>query len=557
MHGFVSRCSFLLLLMLSACWQLSAQSDNIVTPQAITAPLQQSNIGKILFTAKSIPVADLKEADVLTSYELTNKSNLFITVFMGNSLTNYLHKTAPTLTVDELTSSGNYQFSLYVDDRLIYSSNLHPGAPYATIKNTETVLSKPLINNENPGGLWSQSYWSRFLINGGDSALTEGKHLLKMEIRPYIQQPNITLETGGLIATGQLELLVKRKPVIDLSAVHLSAVKAYNGLPVSTAAFDRDKIKALKGNIEEGVFKSITSIIIIKNGALLLEEYFNGAGRDSLHDVRSVGKSFASTLTGIAQNDGYLKNEAQPLSAFYSLSSYANNAPEKSAVSIKDLLTMSAVFDGDDNDPNSPGNEENMYPTENWVKFALDLPVNKTRRPGEWHYFTAGVVLLGDILNKKVPGGLERYADQKLFQPLGITHYQWEYTPQGVVNTAGGIQMNALDFAKYGQLYQNNGMWQGKQIIPAAWVRKTFTRHTSIPGRNDEYYGYLFWNKTFKVDGKGYEAFYCVGNGGNYIFIFKEVPLVVVVTATAYGAYYAHPQVAKMMEEYILPAVVH
>jgi CubicO group peptidase (beta-lactamase class C family) len=544
-----------ILLFLFCSLQSFGQTSDIVKNNGITSPLHQANIGKIIFTDKAIPVTNLKATDFLTSYDLTNKSNLFITVFMGNSLTNYLHQLAPGLSIEALTKTGNYQFCLYVDGYLIYQSNLHPGAPLPKIKNTETTISKPLINNGNPGAWWSQSFWNRFMLNGGDSVLTDGKHLLRMEIRPYIQ--GIVLKTGDLIASGQLTLQVKRKPKIDISSIQLSAIKPYNGFPISTDTFDHNKIKELKGNIDEAVFKNITSLIVIKNGKLLIEEYFNGSDRDSLHDVRSVGKSFSSTLTGIAEHDGYLKNEDQTLKEFYNLKSYANYSPEKDNTSIKDLLTMSSVFDGNDEDDRSPGNEENMYPTPNWVKFALDLPVDTVRTKGEWHYFTAGVILLGDILNKSVPDGLENYAAKKLFQPLGITHYKWLHTPQGVINTAGGIQMSALDFAKYGQLYKNEGKWNGKQIIPAAWVNKTFTKYKLIPGRNQEFYGYLFWNKTYNVNGKEYETFYCAGNGGNSIFIFKDVPLVIVVTATAYGASNAHTQVDKMIENYVLPAVLN
>jgi CubicO group peptidase (beta-lactamase class C family) len=113
-----------------------------------------------------------------------------------------------------------------------------------------------------------------------------------------------------------------------------------------------------------------------------------------------------------------------------------------------------------------------------------------------------------------------------------------------------------LDFAKYGQLYKNEGTWNGKQLIPKAWIHKTFTKQQQIGGRNNEFYGYLFWNKSFQVKNKGYEAFYCAGNGGNYIIVFKDQPLVIVVTATAYGQFYAHSQVNKMITDYILPAVI-
>lgn len=217
---------------------------------------------------------------------------------------------------------------------------------------------------------------------------------------------------------------------------------------------------------------------------------------------------------------------------------------------------MSSEFDGNDDDPNSPGNEENMYPTDDWVKFALDLPMDTLKYKGQWHYFTVGVMLLGSTLNSLVPGGMDSYADTKLFAPLGITNYRWQYTPQHVVSTAGGIRMNALDFAKYGQLYKNGGKWNGTQLIPREWINKTFTKQLPITGRPGEYYGYLFWNKTYHVNGKNYETYYCSGNGGNKIFVFKNQPLVVVITATAYGAGYAHTQADKMMQQYILPAVL-
>jgi CubicO group peptidase (beta-lactamase class C family) len=391
--------------------------------------------------------------------------------------------------------------------------------------------------------------------NGGDSVLTEGGHFLKMEIRPYVQT-TAGLKVGELIASGTLNLKVKRIPVIDLSKIRLTPVKPYDGFEVSSEKYDTSLIKRLKGNIDKGVFKKISSVIVIKNGKLLIEEYFNGETRDSLHDPRSAGKSFTSTITGIAESEGYLKSEDQRLKEFYDIRSYENYSSDKENVTLRDLLTMSSVFFGSDDDYSSPGNEENMYPAPDWVKFTLNLPVNLQKPKGEWHYFTAGVVLLGDILNNTVPGGLEKYAGDKLFTPLGITSYQWQYTPQNVPNTAGGIRMNALDFARYGQLYKNMGRWNGKQIIPEAWVEKTFTKHKSIPGRTNEYYGYLFWNKTYMVKDKAYETYYCAGNGGNKIYIFTDQPLVIVITATAYGASYAHSQEDKMMTDYILPAVV-
>jgi CubicO group peptidase (beta-lactamase class C family) len=530
-----------------------AQVADIVQTDGIKTSLQKNNIGKVFFTDKKIDNETLKEEDFLKTYTLTNKSDLFFIAYFDNSLTNYKHRLAPELANDSLNKIGNYQFTLFVDNKEIYRSNLIPGAPYANIQDKETFLNRPFIDNKSGQGSWSESFWNRFLRYGGDSILTDGKHTLRMEIRPYIK--TAVLKTGELIASGELVMQVARNTTIDISNIKLNKVIPYKGFSVSKETFDTEKIRALKGAINEGVFKKVNSIIVIKNGKLLIEEYFNGENRNTLHNPRSVGKSFASTLIGKAINEGYIKNENQPLKDFYQLTGFQNFSIPKENTTLEDLLTMSSGFEGNDDDFKSPGNEENMYPTNDWVKFALDLPFQENLK-NKWHYFTAGVVLLGDILNKSVPNGLEKYADEKLFKPLGITNYQWQYTPQHVPNTAGGIQMNALDFAKYGQLYKNNGIWNNQQILPKEWVEKTFTKQRQIVNRDNEYYGYLFWNRNFKANNTLHEAFYCAGNGGNYILVFKNQPLVIVITASAYGQSYAHPQVTKMLSEYILPAVI-
>jgi CubicO group peptidase (beta-lactamase class C family) len=376
---------------------------------------------------------------------------------------------------------------------------------------------------------------------------------LRMEIRPYVHID--TIKVGQLIASGELSIEVARNVKIDVTKIKLNRITPYSGIAISNESFNKEKIKQLKGAIDEGVFKKINGIVVLKNGKILIEEYFNGENRNSLHDPRSVGKSFTSTLTGIAISEGFIKNDTQAISEFYKLSQFQNFSPAKGNTTIKDLLTMSSGFDGNDEDVSSVGNEENMYPTQDWVKFTLDLPFRSAIKE-RWHYFTAGVILLGDIINKSVPNGLEKYADERLFKPLGITNYKWQYTPQNVPNTAGGIQMNALDFAKYGQLYKNLGIWDKRQILPKDWIEKSFTKQKQIIGRDNEYYGYLFWNKTFKAKNKSYEAFYCAGNGGNYILVFKNEPLVIVITASAYGQPYAHSQVTEMLSNYLLPAII-
>ncbi|RVU00918.1 class C beta-lactamase-related serine hydrolase [Mucilaginibacter limnophilus] len=517
---------------------------------AFTIVQAQNKTGSILFYTDEVKLTE-KPVAGLHKMDLTNKSNLFIKVSLAKPLTAYLSELAPHLDKDSLSKVGNYQFNFFVDDKLIYHTELIPGAPRPIQQQKDTVWTKPLIDNQHEGAWWSQSAWNRFIYNGGDSALTDGPHTLRIEFRPYVKTPKLI--TGNIIAEGTLELLVKRKPEINLANTKLSPVKPYNDLAVSKEKFNIDTIKKLRAYIEANVFRHITSVVALKNGKILFEEYFNGATRDSLHDVRSVGKTFASALTGVALRDGYVKSVMQTLGEFYDLKAYNNYSAAKNKVTLKELLTMSSRFNGDDDDATSPGNEENMYPTDDWAKFTLDLPMDTINYKGQWHYFTSGVMLLGSTLDKVVPDGLDKYADKKLFKPLNITKYQWVYTPQHVPSTAGGIRMNALDFAKFGQLYANKGSWNGTQILPEGWVSESLSHQLPITGRKSEYYGYLFWNKTYRANNKDYEAYYCSGNGGNKIFVFND--LVVVITATAYGTGYAHKQADTMIENFILPAV--
>lgn len=541
----------LLLIFIFSFYFYQGQSKNIIDAEKIENPIQKKYSGKIVFLTQNTALENLKDSDFLSSLVFQENGDLGIHAFFDNSLVNYLHQLEPSWTIDELLKTGNYQFSFYVDGKLIYKENLNTGAGTSDQKKFKTTLRIPLLSSKNEDS-WGRYLWMRFyMAHNGIDALTAGNHILKIEIKPYLNTS--TIKTGSVVAEGQINLTVPSQN-IPAQQIALQPIQSNSGWKVSQEKINTETIRNLNKKIAENRFKNITGIVIIKEGKLLLEEYFNGSGRDSLQDTRSVGKSFSSALMGIAIKDGYLKSENQNLKEFYDLKPFKNYASQKDNVTIKSLLTMSSGFDGNDENYESPGNEENMYPTENWIKFILDLPMTENTIGKNWSYFTAGVVLTGDILDKKVPQGLEKYADKKLFQPLGITNYKWQFTPQQKPSLAGGLRMKALDFAKFGQLYKNNGVWNGKTILSKDWIKKSFTNYfTDNP--DFEGYGYLFWRKVYTVGNSRYEAFQSSGNGGNKIIIFTEIPVVIVITAQAYNKPYAHQQSEKIVQDYLLPAL--
>ena len=540
-----------LILTLLAYFNVFSQKTDFVKTDSIIYPIHKSNIGKIAFMGKTIAIENFKEADFLKSFEQNEKSDLNIRVFLGNSLTNYLHLLSPQSTSEELTKSGNYQFTFIVDSKKVYSENLNVGAGNAESKNQKTIFRVPLISSTNEDS-WGKFLWNRFFGNGGQDALSEGEHILKIEIRPYLKLNEVL--TGKIIAEGQIKIIVPEIK-IDEKLVAVQLIKPIKDWNISTEKIDITKIEELNRKIAKQTYRSVTSIVAIKEGKILIEEYFNGTNRNTLHDTRSVGKSFASTLLGIAIKDQFIKSETQTLQEFYNLKSFQNYSPSKDNITLKSLLTMSSTFEGSDINSDSPGNEENMYPTNNWVDFTLSLPIDKAKLINKrWDYFTAGCIVLGDIIHKSVPNGLEKYADKKLFKPLDITAYKWQFTPQEVANTAGSLQLSSLDYAKFGQLYKNQGTWNGKQILSKEWIAKSLSHQMAIS--EDEFYGYLFWNKTYKVNGKNYEVYYSSGNGGNRIFIFKDQPIVIVITSTAYNMPYGENQVEKIMQQHLIPAIL-
>lgn len=197
-----------------------------------------------------------------------------------------------------------------------------------------------------------------------------------------------------------------------------------------------------------------------------------------------------------------------------------------------------------------------MYPTSDWVKFVLDLPMDSNKVIGKnWDYLTGGAVILGDVLDKSVPNGLQKYAQEKLFKPLNITQYKWQFTPTNVPNTAGGFQMSALNNARWGQLYIDDGRYANKQILPKNWVEASLTKQIQLPEVENEFYSYLFWNKQLQINNRKFDIYYASGNGGNRIVIQKDLGVVIVLTAIAYNQPFMHHQADEIIGKYLLPSI--
>lgn len=322
-------------------------------------------------------------------------------------------------------------------------------------------------------------------------------------------------------------------------------------------------LKQLDTAILDGKFKQINSVLIARGGKLVYEKYYNGYTADSLHNTRSASKSITGMLIGLAIQHNFIPSEKTAVLPYFEDKKPLQHADvRKEEITIKDLLTMSSLLECDDFNQFSRGNEERMYLIEDWVRFYLDLPVKGfaawTQKPADapygrsFSYCTAGVVTLGGVLEKASGMKVDTFAQQYLFAPLGISTYQWQYTPLGLPMTGGGLQLSSRDYLKLAQLYLNKGSWQEKQILSPAWVEQSTRPHASYVPNMD--YGYLFWIGEFGPEEEKYTTYYMAGAGGNKIAVIPALDVALVLSSTLFGQGGAHQQTEKILNEYIIPS---
>lgn len=361
---------------------------------------------------------------------------------------------------------------------------------------------------------------------------------------------------------------------LSLSAV-LSAQTAPSAAPVSTndgwptaslesTGISSQPLRDLERAVRESEFKKIGSVLIARHGSLVYEAYFDG-DTSTLRDTRSATKSITDSLIGIAIGEKKLSGvDARVLQLLPEHARKLQNPdPRKDKITVEDFLTMSSPLECDDWNDASRGNEERMYVVEDWAQFILDLPIRGRMHLGEqvdpppygryFSYCTGGVFTLSEVLQKTTGVRTDRYAQEKLFAPLGITDAQWVYSPLNIPQTGGGLRLTGRDLLKIAQLYLNGGTWQGRRILDEAWVRASTQPHARIDDETE--YGYLWWLKAFKSGGRSYPAFFMSGNGGNKVVAIPALDMAVVITSTNYNTHGMHEQTEKLLTDYVLAAV--
>lgn len=300
---------------------------------------------------------------------------------------------------------------------------------------------------------------------------------------------------------------------------------------------------------------AIHGLVIARRGVLVVDEYFAGHDPEQVHDTRSAGKSFATTLAGVAVDRGALTLD----SPVYQAARARPDDARKRAIALRHLVTMKTGLACNDSDENSPGNEDGVQNREqDWYAATLGLPVtNPAGQVGA--YCSMTINLIGAVLAGADTGASKVWLPERLrddlLAPLGITHYYMNLMPDGQGYLGGGLRLRTRDLAKLAQLFLDGGTWRGKRVVSAAWARAAVASHASLNVPDD--YGYGWWRTRYDVDGTRYEAFYASGNGGQVAMAIPALALVVTFNAGNYGNYATWRRfVEDLVPRYVIRAAI-
>jgi CubicO group peptidase (beta-lactamase class C family) len=285
------------------------------------------------------------------------------------------------------------------------------------------------------------------------------------------------------------------------------------------------------------------SLMILRHGKVVAEGWWAPYRADLRHTLYSMSKSFTSTAIGLAVHEGRLTVEDKVIS-FFPDKLPATVSDNLAALRVRDLLSMAVGHE----------KEPSLRTEDDWVRAFLAHPV--PHQPGTRFLYNSGATyMLSAIVQKLTGQRVVEYLKPRLFDPLGIEGMDWERDPMGIDTGGWGLRVRTEDLAKFGQLYLQKGQWNGKQLIPAAWVEEatTFKIQQPIPADNPaakdrsdwlQGYAYQFWrcrHNAYRGDG----AF------GQYTIVLPEQDAVIAITSQT-----SHMQgQLDLIYEHLLPAM--
>ncbi len=265
---------------------------------------------------------------------------------------------------------------------------------------------------------------------------------------------------------------------------------------------------------------ALSALLAVRHGYLVFERYYGGLDAETPINTRSVTKSVTSTLAGAARRQGLIVGIEARTGDLIPSRIPRGADPLVEEITLWQWLTMTSALQWD-----ASTDWRNLLAAPDWVAMTLGLPVVGIPRE-TFVYNTGGSHVLGVIVAEAAGMPLEAYAQEVLFDPLGITPGDWMRSPQGEVGAGSGLEMTPRDMLKLGYLYLRDGEWEGKPIIVPEYARAATTWQSAGDATGGwAAYGYQWW---VTATNAGYPAYFALGYGGQHIFVVPALDLVVV-----------------------------
>jgi CubicO group peptidase (beta-lactamase class C family) len=300
------------------------------------------------------------------------------------------------------------------------------------------------------------------------------------------------------------------------------------------------------GSIVATEMPDVTGLLVIRGGYVVYEQYFGDTyRRNNPVKIRSITKSVTGTLIGMAIAEGAIDGLDQTIGELIPDRIPSTADPGTPDITVGHLLTMTSGWQWD-----IGTDYERLIASGNWTAYSLNQPI--VYEPGSFFaYNSGGSHLLSVILTNAAGRDTADYAQEKLFDPLGITRPTWQRSPQDETVGGFGLELTPRDLAKLGYLYLNDGVWDGQRLVPSSWVQEATSYKSTGDSTGYAAYGYQWW----VAEVGGNPSFFGLGFGGQYLYVVPALDVIAVIVA----GFEDPPPVTihrPVIENVIVPAVL-
>ncbi len=277
------------------------------------------------------------------------------------------------------------------------------------------------------------------------------------------------------------------------------------------------------------------AFIVIRNGFIAFEGYYNGFSQHDLHDSYSIAKCFTSAAVGCAVKQGLIPSVKTALADFIPADHAETPNPDYyKQITIEHLLTMTSGIDYSNRE-----HYTEMIKHDDWARYVLKRPI--PHQPGTCWKYKADPTLLSAVISASAGMNMFDYAKKHLFSAIGIENIEWKSDPSGTTSGNGDVFTTARNYARLGCLMLKKGRWNGSRVLPPGWVEKTVAPCSSserefcdcwseipiqVPDDIPLEYGYAWWCR--KIEAVPEDAFYAFGGKGQFILVIPSLDMVAV-----------------------------